>query len=66
MDVSHPRREPENPDLWTLAASAAFLGVSPRDLQQLLRAGALHYVRRGLRVRIHRAELVRYREQRSA
>jgi excisionase family DNA binding protein len=66
MNVSHSRRPPENPDLWTLAESAAFLGVSPRDLLELLREGTLRYVRRGLRVRIHRAELDRYREQKSA
>jgi excisionase family DNA binding protein len=61
MNVSRPHNPPENPDLWTLAQSAAFLGVSPRSLQELLRTGAVRYVRRGLRIRIHRAELDRYR-----
>ena len=55
---------PENPDLWTLGQSAAFLGLAQRDLLALLRAGTLRYVRRGLRYRIHRAELDRYRAER--
>jgi excisionase family DNA binding protein len=64
MNASRYSRPPQDPDLWTLAQSAVFLGVSPRDLMELLRAGTLRYVRRGLRVRIHRAELDRYREER--
>jgi excisionase family DNA binding protein len=63
MNASRHSRPPLDPDLWTLAQSAAFLGVSPRDLMELLRAGELRYVRRGLRVRIHRAELDRYRQE---
>jgi excisionase family DNA binding protein len=54
----------DNPDLWTLGRSAAFLGLAPRDLLVLLRTGALRYVRRGCRYRIHRAELDRYRGER--
>jgi excisionase family DNA binding protein len=54
---------PENPDLWTLSRAAAYLRLSQRDLLQLLRQGALRYVRRGLRTRIHREEVERYREQ---
>jgi excisionase family DNA binding protein len=65
MNASRPSRLPQDPDLWTLAQSAAFLGVSPRALMELLRAGTLRYVRRGLRIRIHRAELDRYREERA-
>jgi excisionase family DNA binding protein len=53
---------PDNPDLWTLAQAAVFLGLSPRNLQELLRRGIIRYVRRGLRVRIHRTELERYRQ----
>jgi hypothetical protein len=53
---------PENPDLWTLGRAAAFLGVSPRELLGLLRGGALRYVRRGCRTRVHRDELRRYRD----
>jgi excisionase family DNA binding protein len=64
MNASSYSRPPQDPDLWTLTQSAAFLGVTPRDLMELLRTGTLRYVRRGLRVRIHRAELNRYREER--
>jgi excisionase family DNA binding protein len=66
MNIPDQERPADNPDLWTLAQSAAFLGVSGRGLLELLRQGALRYVRRGLRVRIHRAELDRYREQHPA
>jgi excisionase family DNA binding protein len=58
-------RPPENPDLWTLSQAAAFLGLSQRELLALVRAGALRCVRRGLRYRIHKAELDRYREERA-
>jgi excisionase family DNA binding protein len=59
-DVSRP---PDNPDLWTLSQAAAFLGLLQRDLLVLIRTGALRCVRRGLRYRIHKAELDRYREE---
>ena len=55
---------PDNPDLWTLAQSAAFLGLPQRELLVLFRTGALRYVRRGLKYRVHKAELDRYREER--
>jgi excisionase family DNA binding protein len=54
---------PDNPDLWTLTQAADFLGVSRTELLGLIREGALRYVQRGIRFRIHRNELERYREQ---
>jgi excisionase family DNA binding protein len=63
--VNHPR-EPipdANPDLWTLTQAANFLDVSRTQLLDLIRQGDLRYVQRGLRVRIHREELERYRER---
>jgi excisionase family DNA binding protein len=52
-----------NPDLWTLTQAADFLGVSRKRLLELIRQGDLRYVQRGLRIRIHREELERYRER---
>jgi hypothetical protein len=40
------------------------LGLPQRELLVLFRTGALRYVRRGLRYRVHKAELDRYREER--
>jgi excisionase family DNA binding protein len=56
-------RPPDNPDLWTLGQAAAFLGLAQRELVQLVRTGALRCVRRGLRYRIHKGELERYRAE---
>jgi excisionase family DNA binding protein len=53
---------PDDPDLWTLSRCAAYLGVAPRELLRLLREGVVRYVRRGCRVRVHRAEVDRYRK----
>ncbi len=64
MNANSKERPPENPDLWTLGQAAAFLGLPQRDLLELVRTGALRCVRRGLRYRIHKAELDRYREER--
>lgn len=66
--VSQPREfEPKpNPDLWTLTQAATFLGVSRKQLLDLIRQGELRYAQRGLRIRIHRDELERYRERTSA
>lgn len=50
-----------NPDLWTLAQAADFLDMSRKQLLDLIRQGELRYVQRGLRIRIHREELQRYR-----
>ncbi|HZV07226.1 MAG TPA: helix-turn-helix domain-containing protein [Gemmataceae bacterium] len=52
-----------NPDLWTLTQAADFLDVSRKQLLDLIRQGDLRYVQRGLRIRIHRQELERYRER---
>jgi excisionase family DNA binding protein len=52
-----------NPDLWTLTQSADYLDVSRKQLLDLIRQGDLRYVQRGLRIRIHREELERYRER---
>ena len=52
-----------NPDLWTLTQAADFLDVSRKQLLDLIRQGDLRYVQRGLRIRIHREELERYRER---
>ncbi len=52
-----------NPDLWTLAQAADFLNVSRKQLLDLIRQGDLRYVQRGLRIRIHRHELERYRQR---
>jgi excisionase family DNA binding protein len=52
-----------NPDLWTLTQAADFLDVSRKQLLDLIRQGELRYVQRGLRIRIHREELQRYRER---
>jgi excisionase family DNA binding protein len=52
-----------NPDLWTLTQAADFLRVSRAQLLDLIRQGELRYVQRGLRYRIHRNELERYRER---
>jgi excisionase family DNA binding protein len=52
-----------NPDLWTLAQAADFLDVSRKQLLDLIRQGDLRYVQRGLRIRIHRSELERYRQR---
>jgi hypothetical protein len=62
MDQSVEPGPRENPDLWTLSRAAAFLRLSQRDLLALLRVGALRYVRRGCRTRIHCEELTRYRD----
>ena len=66
--MSQPREfvPKPNPDLWTLTQAADFLGVSRKQLLDLIRQGDLHYVQRGLRIRIHREELERYRERTSA
>jgi excisionase family DNA binding protein len=63
--MNHPHdSEPEpNPDLWTLTQAADFLDVSRKQLLDLIRQGDLRYVQRGLRIRIHREELQRYRER---
>jgi excisionase family DNA binding protein len=50
-----------NPDLWTLGKSADFLDVSRKELLELIRLGEVRCVQRGLRIRIHREELERYR-----
>jgi excisionase family DNA binding protein len=63
MNSSESYRPPDNPDLWTLSQAAAFLGLAQRELLALVRTGALRCVRRGLRYRIHKAELDRYREE---
>ncbi len=62
--VNHPRETSQdaNPDLWTLTQAADFLDVSRKQLLDLIRQGELRYVQRGLRIRIHREELERYRE----
>ena len=62
--MNRPRETlPEsNPDLWTLTQAADFLDVSRKQLLDLIRQGDLRYVQRGLRIRIHRQELERYRE----
>jgi excisionase family DNA binding protein len=52
-----------NPDLWTLTQAADFLDVSRKELLDLIRLGELRYVQRGIRFRIHRNELERYRER---
>jgi excisionase family DNA binding protein len=52
-----------NPDLWTLTQVADFLDLSRKQLLDLIRQGDLRYVQRGLRIRIHREELERYRER---
>jgi excisionase family DNA binding protein len=52
-----------NSDLWTLTQAADFLDVSRKQLLDLIRQGDLRYVQRGLRIRIHRSELERYRER---
>ncbi len=52
-----------NPDLWTLTQAADYLDVSRKQLLDLIRQGDLRYVQRGLRIRIHREELERYRER---
>ena len=52
-----------NPDLWTLTQAADYLDVSRKQLLDLIRHGDLRYVQRGLRIRIHREELERYRER---
>lgn len=52
-----------NPDMWTLTQAANFLDVSRKQLLDLIRRGDLRYVQRGLRIRIHREELERYRER---
>ena len=63
--VNHPRDTiPDaNSDLWTLTQAADFLRVSRKELLELIRQGELRYVQRGLRIRIHREELERYRER---
>jgi excisionase family DNA binding protein len=62
--AGNPREPiPDNPDLWTLSQAADFLGVSRGELLDLIRGGALRYVQRGIRFRVHRGELERYREQ---
>jgi excisionase family DNA binding protein len=63
--MSHPQDSPPdtNPDLWTLTKAADFLDVSRKQLLDLIRQGDLRYVQRGLRIRIHREELERYRER---
>jgi excisionase family DNA binding protein len=63
--VSHPNEavSDANPDLWTLTQAADYLAVSRKRLLELIRQGDVRYVQRGLRIRIHRSELERYRER---
>jgi excisionase family DNA binding protein len=63
--VTHPNDATPNanPDLWTLTQAADYLDVSRKQLLDLIRQGDLRYVQRGLRIRIHRQELERYRQQ---
>lgn len=63
--MNHPRDTPPdpNPDLWTLTQAADFLDVSRKQLLDLIRQGDVRYIQRGLRIRIHREELERYRER---
>ena len=65
--MDKPRDPPPDldPDLWTLGEAADFLGVSRSELLVLIRQRALRYVQRGLRYRIHRGELERYRDRES-
>jgi excisionase family DNA binding protein len=65
--MGHPHNSPPdtNPDLWTLTQAADFLDVSRKQLLDLIRQGDLRYVQRGLRIRIHREELERYRQRTS-
>jgi excisionase family DNA binding protein len=65
LAVSHSHDTPPeaNPDLWTLAQAADFLDVSRKQLLDLIRQGDVRYIQRGLRIRIHREELERYRER---
>lgn len=63
MNRPHTTLPAPNPDLWTLTQAADFLDVSRKQLLDLIRQGELRYVQRGLRIRIHRGELERYRER---
>jgi excisionase family DNA binding protein len=63
MSAHDNYQPPDNPDLWTLGQAAAYLGRTQRELLDLVRTGALRYVRRGLRYRIHKAELERFRQE---
>lgn len=63
MNHPHETTPDINPDLWTLTQAADFLDVSRKQLLDLIRQGDLRYVQRGLRIRIHREELERYRER---
>lgn len=63
MHPSHETLPEPNPDLWTLTQAGDFLNVSRKQLLDLIRQGGLRYIQRGLRIRIHRSELERYREQ---
>ncbi len=63
MNHSHHNPLDANPDLWTLTQAADFLDVSRKQLLDLMRHGDLRYVQRGLRIRIHREELERYRDR---
>jgi len=60
---SHDTAADANPDLWTLTQAADFLDVSRKELLELIRQGDVRYIQRGLRIRIHREELERYRER---
>ncbi|HEY7426528.1 MAG TPA: helix-turn-helix domain-containing protein [Gemmataceae bacterium] len=62
MIQPHDTTSNTNPDLWTLTQAADFLDVSRKQLLDLIRQGELRYIQRGLRIRIHREELERYRE----
>lgn len=61
MRHPHESLSETNPDLWTLTQAADYLDVSRKQLLELIRQGDLRYVQRGLRIRIHREELERYR-----
>lgn len=54
---------PDDPDLWTLGQAADYLEMSRKQLLELIRAGALRCVQRGLRYRIHLRELDGYRQR---
>ena len=62
VNQSHHTASDTNPDLWTLTQAADFLDMSRKQLLDLIRQGDLRYVQRGLRIRIHREELERYRD----
>jgi excisionase family DNA binding protein len=63
MSTFSDYQPPFNPDLLTLSQAAEYLALPRADLLALIRERRIRYIQRGIRVRVHREELDRYRSE---